>query len=242
MTTAAALIQDALEELRIYAPGETASQADFARGFDLLNNMIDELAAQSIYLYDLTSLSFDVLAAISKYTIGPAGRVMIAAPRPDRITYGPAAASFVIPANPPAAPNAITSPVNVVSAIEFQSLQGYYPIQDVPDTLYYQAAYPYGVLNILPVPNVFGTLSFTAWQRLAGFAQPSTDANLAVGVEDMIRNNLAVYLKPYFADSQLNPAVIVLAKEAKDFLRYQSLNSRAMMNRFTVSSAPRKPE
>lgn len=233
MTTATDLIQDALEMLGVYGPGDTVTSADAARCLFVLNAMLDEFASQNIFVYSLESLTVDVVSGTAQYTIGENGAT-VTAPRPGRIAYGDAAATITIAE--------ASTPVNVVSAIEYQSLLAYAPPPGTPDTLWYNPTYPLGQLNLLPTPSAVGTLAFTAWQRLASFANLETAANLAVGVLDALRDNLAVAAKTYFRDAQIDPIIIQRAMLSKDFLRYQGLSSRAMMNRFTLTSNPRKPD
>lgn len=233
MTAATDLIQDALEMLGVYGPGDTISAADLGRVHFILNSMLDEWAAETIFVYQLASLSAAVVSGTAQYTIAESGAT-VTAPRPNRIAYGNAAATFTV--------GDTTTPVNVVSAIEFQSLQAYAPSPGTPDTLYYQPSYPQGFLNLLPMPNAAGTLAFSAWQPVSSFPELSTEVNFAVGALDAVRDNLAVASKPYFRDSQIDPIVVQRAAEAKDFLRYQGLNSRATMGRFTLTTNPRKPD
>jgi hypothetical protein len=232
MPTAADIIRDALEAIGVYSPGDSITAADNGRALSLLNAMLDQWAAQTIFVYSVVSLTCPVVQGISQYTISESG-VNVTAPRPDRIAYGPGAATITV--------GTTATSVNVVSAIEYQSLQAYGNDQGTPDTLWYNPTYPRGTLNLLPTPSAAGTLTFAAWQRLFSFTEEA-DVTLAVGVLDALRDNLAVEAKPYFTDSQINPILIQSAATSKDFLRYQSLNSRASMNRFTLTTNPRKAE
>lgn len=232
MTTALDLIQDAMEMLGIYAPGETISTADAARCLFVLNALIDELAAAHIFLYALNTQSVTLAQGTAVYSIGPSNAPNIVAARPDKITRGPGAASVTI--------SGTTSPVNVVSSIEYQAYLAANPASGTPDTLWYNPTYPQGSLTLLPTPSATGTLSFTAWQRIAAFAGLTNGFTLAPGVLDGLRDNLAVSAKTYFRDAALDPIIIQRAMASRDWLRYQGQTSRAMFNRFVLSSNPQK--
>jgi hypothetical protein len=232
-TSAQDLIQDALEMLGIYSPGDSISAADSARTLFILNSMLDEWAGETIFVYQTVALTGPIASGTAQYTIAEAGAT-VTAPRPNRIAYGNGAASVTV--------GSTTTPVNVVSAIEYQSLSAYSPAPGTPDTLYYQPSYPQGLLNLLPTPNAAGTLTFAAWQPVISFPELSTEVTFAVGGLDAVRDNLAVAAKTYFRDAQIDPLILQRAAEAKDFLRYQGINSRATMGRFTLTTNPRKPD
>lgn len=318
MTSANDLIQDALEMLGVYSPGDTIAAADSARTLFILNALIDELASQNIFIYQLVTQTVALSIAKSAYTIAPSGTVDITANRPQTITYGQSAASISSPGrgagyavndtgtvstgsanatyivnsvapggavsgysltnngtsyttNASAATaiggaqpgsgtgfllsitassgpitasafvgSVIGSPVNVLSAIEFQSLAAYTPVPGLPDTLWYNPAYPAGTLNILPSPSAVYNLAFTAWLRITSFPTLTTAYALAVGVLDSLRDSLAVAAKTYFTSAQLDPIIGVRAAASKDFLRYQSIVSRATLNRFVHTANPAK--
>ncbi len=228
MTQALDIIQDAFELLGVYAPGDTISAADSGRALSVLNSLLDEWSAQNLYVYALNSLTAAVASGTAQYTVGEAS-ASVTALRPDKITYGNGAASLTV--------GSATTPVKVVSSIEYQVLAGAAPASSLPDTLWYDTStYPNGTLNLLPKPNVTGALTFTAWQRILSFPVQTTAYTLAVGVYEALRDNLSSKLKPYFTDSQLDPMVVESAMAAKNALVYQSVGSRAMMSRFRGAS------
>lgn len=233
MTTASDLIQDSLEMLGIYAPGETVSATDTARALAALNILIDEFASQNLFIYQYIPLSFSAVVARPSYTVGQSASATINTTRPKQIVYGDAAATFTV-----AGPTA--TPMNVVSAIEYQALAGFTPANGVPDTLWYNPTYPLGTVTLLPSPAVVGTVAFSVWEILQTFASAATAANLSVGVQEVLTDVLAVKLKSYFSQGQLDPIVAIRAMGARDILRYQSMNSRATFNRYALSTNPAK--
>ena len=227
MTTARDLIQSALEELGVYAPGETMSDADAERGLFTLNDMLDEWASEYLFVTQQSAITATLSNAKASYTIGQTGSPDISAPRPVRIDYGPSRASVVV--------SAATTAINIVSAIEWNSIYSINPGFGTPTTLYYDPQSPLGVVNLSPTPNATGTLTFNAWTNLQSFINLAATANLTNGVRDALKQNLAVGLKPYFADTPLNPVTITKAAQAKDAIRILNVTSRAMLNRTRVA-------
>jgi hypothetical protein len=136
----------------------------------------------------------------------------------------------------------VDEPVNVVSQIEFQALAANNPANGTPNTAVYNPSFPNGTITVLPTPAAPLTLTFTGWYRLARFPNLVADYILAVGALDCLRDNLAVYAKTYYREAQIDPVIVMRAAQSKDFLRYQAQTSRAMFNRFTLSTRPQKQE
>lgn len=233
MTTARDIIQDAIEQMGVYSPGETISDADAARGLDTLNIMIDEWGLSNLFIFQINSLSVSVVSGTAAYTVGLAGGATVSAQRPWRVTYGPAASSITV--------TGVTTPVNVVSAVEFQALLGNAPVPGLPDTLWFSSDYPLSTMTVLPTPNVNGTLSVPAWNRLAAFPAYDTPFTLAPGHEEGLRDNLSVELQPYFRDAQLAQSIVMAAMESKKFLLYTGVASRATLHRFPLSTPQSRP-
>ena len=226
--TAGELIQASLETIGIYGPGETMTDADAARGLAELNEMLDQWAAEYLYVYQLTTQTATLTTAQASYTIGNTGTPDVSGVRPLRVQYGQGAAAVTI--------STTTTPVAVVSAVEWNSIYNVSPGVGTPNALYYDPQYPLGVLNVAPTPNAGASLSFSSLVILSSFAGLTTSANLSQGVLDAVQASLAVRLKPFYSEGQLDPAVGMRAAEAKDLLRYQTLNSRALLKRTMVST------
>lgn len=319
MTTARDLIQDALEMLGIYSAGETGDAADADRMLIVLNALMDELAAENIFVNGQTPISKVLTVAKASYTVGQSGAPDINVARPLTVAYGQSAAAvssadrglgyavndtgtidsgsgnatYIITAvalggavagytltnpgttyvtDPSAATltggpqpgvgtgfrlsitaatapitasafvgSVIGAPVQVVSMIEYQSLLAYGPSPGQPTQLYYNSSFPNGIVNLLPTPSVALSLTFKGWSRILNFPTLDTGYDLAVGVFDALRQNLAVASKTYFRDAQIDPLIVMAAAGSRSFLRYQSINSRALMNRFILATNPAKP-
>ncbi len=123
-------------------------------------------------------------------------------------------------------------PVDVISAVEWQTITTVGLASGRPDALYYAAAYPLGILALSPIPDAPWQVVFGAWLPFLGFSDLLLpDVTLAQGGENALRLNLAVILKNYFNDAVLAPEVIGGAANTREMLRYTNIASRAMLNR-----------
>lgn len=222
--SASDIITDALQKLGVYSSVESVTDADMARCLKILNDMLDGWQNEFMFLFSLTAVPVTLQNGAISYTIGPPGApANIQTGRPTAIQTGPGAASVV--------DGATTYPVNVISGLEWSAISAS-PIQGIPDTLYYDAQYPVGVLNVSPTPNKNGlVLTFYKQVPFYSFADYSTKYAFSQGSADALKTNLAVSAKPYFASAQIDPLIPAQATKGKEFLRTTGVTSRAMLKR-----------
>lgn len=206
MATAQSLIQTALELLGVYAPGETMSAADSARGLQVLNAMMDEWSNESLFCYAILEQSCPLVVGQSQYTVGPGGNVN--GPRPLKIIEGPVAA-YIMDVNNN------RYPVAVIPQDRWNMIGLLTNTSNIPDTMFYDPQYPLGIINLFPTPNESNTLYFDSYLQLSDFANLTTAMSLPRGYESAIYHNLALHLKPFFKDAQIDPLIIQLASNAK---------------------------
>ncbi len=221
------IIADALEKLGVYAPGETPAIADLNRGLTALNDMLDQWQNESLFISSLTTLTLNLSNGAGTYSIGPSGAsANITTGRPPRIQAGPGAGSIAYSGS--------ATPLNVVSQLEWSAIQSRSPINGLPDTMFYDPQYPVGILNFSPTPNAAGMVAtFYGFAPFTRFAALSTSAQFSQGTADALKNNLAIYIKPYFGDVSvtIDPIVAARAETTKEFLRMSGVTSRAMVKR-----------
>lgn len=226
--SAQTLITNAFQSIGVYAAGQSLASTDSTIGLTVLNMLLDEWANENIFVQQYTATTLTITPIKASYTIGPTG-ADLTAPRPNNIEYGPGAASCTV--------SAVTTAVNVVSQIEWASIFSISPGTGTPDTLFYDPTYPRGILNLSPTPNASGTVTFNAASVLSSFPTLGTTAILAIGVQNAVQNNLALDLLPYYRSlAQPNPRLMADGAEGKDFLRYGSITSRAMMGRRLITT------
>lgn len=204
MATAQSLIQTALEQLGVYAPGETLGDADAERGLQLLNAMLDSWSNESLACYAIQEYQLPLVVGQSQYTVGPGGNLN--AQRPLKIIEGPVSAYIKDQ-------NQNRYPVEVIPQDRWNMIGLLTNTSNIPDTLFYDPQYPLGIINLFPTPNQGNTLYFDAYLQLAEFGNLTTVMSLPPGYEAAIFSNLAVWMKPFFRDAQLDPDVREMASK-----------------------------
>ena len=212
--TAADIVQDALELLGIYSPGETATAPDLARGFSTLNAMLDSWSNEALSTFAYLTQQFTLSPGQSVYTIGPGGN--IDAPRPLRLSDA-AGSAYLLDQN------ANRYPLDVVDQQTWNLRTTSAVSSNLPDTLFYDPQMPLGLINIWPIPNIGYTAYFMAFAQLTFFASLIAPMVLPPGYYWALATNLAVVLKPYFKDAMLDPVLIAQAMESKGNVKRTNL-------------------
>jgi hypothetical protein len=217
MTTAADIIQDSLELLRVYAPGETVAQADFARGLSVLNDMIDVWSNQSLACFDWITQTFTMVPNQYQYTVGPGG--FIDGTRPLRVSDAPGAAYLL-----DAELNRYL--MDVVDQLTWNIQTTAVANSDLPDILFYDPQFPLGVINIWPTPSSSWTCSFLSYAQLGDFSNLQSAFSLPQGYKRAITTNLCLSLKPYFKDATIDPLIIREASETIAAVKRNNMRSQ----------------
>lgn len=220
MSTAQNLIQAALEELGVYAPGEVLTDADAERGMWVLNGMLDSWSNESLFCYAIQTISFPMVVGQSQYSIGTGGQIN--ATRPLRLIEGPGAA-YVRDVNNN------NYPVAVIPQDKWNLIGLKTNTSNIPDTMFYDPQFPLGLINIFPVPNISYMMFFDAYLQLSDFADLTTPIALPTGYQDAIQHSLAVRLKPFFKDAQIDPIIIELASMSKAAIKRNNIRSNVAL-------------
>lgn len=211
MSTALDVITDAFQLLGVYGAGDTIATADQTLALQVLNDTLDVWSNESLAAFCTSTQSFQVVAGQSTYTIGSGGQIN--ATRPIRLIDGPGAC-FLRDGNNN------DFPIDVVPQDVWNEIGNKTDTSNIPDTLFYDPQYPLGIINLFPVPSLSGyTVFLTSYQQLGDFASVSTPIAFPPGYKRALGLNLAVELKPYFADGQLDPIIIQKAAETKGILK-----------------------
>jgi hypothetical protein len=217
MPTARYFIQDALEILQLYAPGEDASGADMARGLSVLNAMIDSWSNESLTCYAWKTNSFLLQPGIGQYTIGPGG--VINDIRPLRVSDD-AGSAYLLDVNNN------RYPMDVLDQMAWNLRVTAVINSNLPDTLLYDPQYPLGIINIWPTPNRAYTCFFSSYLQLTEFAALDTPVTFPPGYNRPISTNLALSLKPYFRTAQIDPLVVEEARQTKGNIKRTNMRAQ----------------
>lgn|SRR5574337_493798 len=216
MTSAQDIIQAALEELGVYAPGEVMTAADSSRGLWSLNSMLDSWSNESLFTYAIQTYSVPLAIGQQQYTVGPSGQVN--AVRPIRILDGPGTAYVVDQSQN-------RYPISVIPQDQWNQIGLLNTNSQIPTMIFYDPQYPLGILNVFPLPSMTYTLYFDAYLQLSEFANLETQLSLPPGYQDAIQHNLAIRLQPYFQRAQISPVVVELASTSKAAIKRSNLRS-----------------
>lgn len=216
MATAQDIIFRSLCLLGIYAPNETMDASDSSLGLSVLNSMMDSWSNESLFCYAIQEYSFPLVVGQQQYTIGPGGDVNTN--RPIKILDGPGVCYIQDG-------NQNNYPVYVVPQDRWNQIGLRTTTSNLPDTLFYDPQYPLGIINIFPVPLDSYTVFFDANITLSEFSNLIQSLALPPGYEAAIIHNLAIWMKPYFKDAQIDPIIIELASQTKAAVKRSNLRS-----------------
>ena len=215
--TAESIITDSLEMLGVYGPGDQISAADLARGLRTLNAMLDSWSNESLTCFAWQRNQFTLVVNQGWYTVGPGGNINIV--RPLRISDA-AGAAYLLDTNNN------KYPMDVVDQMSWNLRTTASVNSNLPDTLYYNPEYPLGKLGVWPTPNMSYECYFYSYAQLAGFAALTTEAQFPPGYYLAITTNLAILLKPYFRDAQIDPLIIKSALDSKGNVKRNNMRTQ----------------
>jgi hypothetical protein len=211
-TTALDVITDAFLMLGVYGPGDTIATIDQTTGLQVLNDMLDVWSNESLATFCILENNFPVVSGQQSYTIGPSA-AQITATRPISILEDPGTV-FVRDSNN------IDYPMEVYPRDKWNVIGDKFVTGNIPEVLFYDPQFPLGVINLWPIPNLGGyTVYFDSYQQLGAFATVSTAFSFPPGYKRAMGTNLAVELKPYYADGQLDPVIVKSAADTKGSIK-----------------------
>lgn len=218
MPTARDIIQDALETIRVYNPGESFNPPDGARGLSVLNDMLDSLSNESLSCFTYLRQGFPLVINQSAYTVGPGGD--IDGPRPLRVNDA-AGSAYILDQNNN------RYPMDVVDQIKWNLRTTAAVNSNLPDTLLYEPNMPLGTIRVWPTPSEVYNVYFFSYAQLTDFTTLDTTVDFPPGYKLMLTTNLAVALKPYFKDAVLDPIVAVRAAESKGNIKRTNMRTQS---------------
>lgn len=187
MSTALDLIKTAAQKLGAVESGESLTAEEANDGLNVLNSMLDGLSIEKRYIYQIQQESLTWPASTSSRTIGSGGNFTTT--RPERIEAG----TYFRDSGSNDYPVIVTEDRVIFDQITYKSVTSTYP-----QILFYDKAFPLGILNVYPIPDVELTLKLNSWKSLQSFTSLTTDLSMPKGYQWMIENNLAIALEPVF--------------------------------------------
>ncbi|SRR5260221_8255680 len=227
MGTVRDLAQASLEEIGVYGPGESISDADAERVLDQLIKMLDSWSGESLAAFAILEQNFALTVGKSSYTIGISGAPDVNKTRPLKILQGYGSA-YILDTN------SVKYPVEVVERdVWNQQTQQANQTSQIARLLFYDPTYPNGTINIFPVPNSSGySLYFDTYQQLQAGTITSLSSTISFppGYEAGIQHNLAVWCGPFFKNALVSQDVKDLASYTKRIIK--RVNKRTIIAQF----------
>lgn len=201
MATASSIIRRSMRLIGALAEGETPSASEQADGLEALNAMLDSWRNESLAVYSLRDEVLTLTGAAS-YTIGTGGNLNTTRPVKIASAYQRVGTTDY--------------PLRIASALAWADLTAKAATSDVADLLYYDPAYPLGVLYLYPIPSA-GVLHLVTWVPLVSYAAADTVA-LPPGYQDALTFSLAVRLAPEYS-RPVTPEVAAMARSSKESIQ-----------------------
>ena len=204
--TASQIVNDALQMLGVYNPGDPVQSGDMITGLSVMNDMLDSWSNENLMVYANQSQAIQLASGVSQYTLGPGGTG--GTTRPLSIPPGPG--QCYIQDN-----TGSNYDVQVIDEAIWNQIGLKTNNSDIPDTLWYDPQYPLGVINLFPVPAQPYVLYITATLQLTDFANLQQAISLPPGYKLAITTNLAVALHPYFLEGEINKIIALRASQSR---------------------------
>lgn len=186
MATALQMMTRSMRLAGVIGKGESLDNDEAQDGLTALNSMLDSWKIDRLFVYQIVQSSYTWPSATSSRTIGSGGN--FSTTRPDRIQ-----SAFVVDSN------SQWYEVEVLQRREeYDSIVVKTTPSTLPQYLFYDPAYPLGVIYLWCVPSAQLTLKLNTWQTLQSFGALTTDLALPPGYERAIVYSLAQEYGPEF--------------------------------------------
>ncbi len=199
--------------INVLASGEVP---DGAEGYDalmVLNQMIDALNIQRLFIYTLTISEFPLVPQQQTYTLGLGGNFNM--DRPAKIERM-SVVSLLNPSQP------LELPLTMLTDAGWQAVPVKLVGSTLPTQVYDDGAFPFRNLSFWPYPTIVDNVRIYGWSAVSQFPDLFTDVTFPPGYLKMLRYNLAVDLAPEFG-RQTPPEVA--SQAVSTLARIKSMNA-----------------
>ncbi len=211
MTTAQDIIDDALQTIGSYAPGESRDSADYQMSLTKLNDMVDSWSNEQLSCFVILEQSVALQVGVDSYTVGVGG--VVNGQRPLKLISGDGSA-YVQDSNG----NNFSIEVLTRDKWNLISNRSSLTQSNIPQVIWYDPTFPLGTVNFWPMPNAAGyTAYWDSYSQLQSFPTLLTVVQLPPGYKRALGLNLALEVWPLFKPDNTNPSNILVsnAREAK---------------------------
>lgn len=184
MTTVSDVITRAGRALGYLGRTEVLSAADATDGLACFNEMLQSWSNESFMSYVTLQRNFPLTINTQSYTIGTGGTINTT--RPYNII------SAFVRDN-----DNNDYPMRVIGRQEWDNIGTKDITSQIPDTLFYSAEYPLGIIYIFPIPLMGYTVYYNSTQDQTEYSSVTTAVSLPVGYELAYIYNLALHMMSF---------------------------------------------
>ena len=209
MTTALQLITGSMRLIEAVESGETPTTDEQTDALAVLNQLLESWSIQGLAVYRREFSPYVTVASQSSYVIGTGEEWDGARPTAindayvtiDGYDYG----------------------LRVLNDSEYAAEPSKTLESSIPESIYYDPAYPDGRVYVVPVPDAALTITLVHDDEFTSLSSVSTALSMPPGYERALRYALAVELAPEFGKK---PSPIVLSTAAESLGLLKSRNTQ----------------
>jgi len=199
---------------------EEPTDDDMNITLEALSGMIDSWSNDSLLIYTMNPYTFNTVAGVQTYTLGPGGVWDIE--RPMKIAQ--ANIHYTAAGSQP-----VDMPIALANDAQWASISVKSIQTSIPIVLYDNGNYPLRTIYIYPVPSQAQVLNLWLWQPLLNFVDLDEEVSFPPGYERAIRYCLAIEVSPEFGKNVSEP-IISIAVSSKAELK--SMNAVTQVQSF----------
>lgn len=204
-TTSLDIIKRAMRMLGVYSIGEQPSADECADTLRALNDMLESMANENLFIYAKTLDVVPLTANNGTYTVGPSGGVVTTRPvdvdGSSYIDY-----------------QGVSYPLMVATLADYNQIPVKTLIAGIPNEMYVLPNMPNITLQLWPVPSATMTLNLWSNKLLQSFATLTDVLTLPPGYARMLAFCLAEEIAPEY-EVQVSPDVAKKAMQARKIIK-----------------------
>ena len=193
--------------------GYSASQG--ADGLDILNRMLDSWNTEKLVIWAELRSIFHLTPNQQDYQIGPGA--------PDFDTTRPTQLDRASIIWTPTSSQPLELPIAMWTFQQWQEIRVKSIPTPIPQGVYYETSYPYGVLHYWPYPDESVDTALYVAQQLSQVASLSTNISVPPGYLRALVFNLAVEMADDFPRAALKPMTVQIAADSKAWIKRKNI-------------------
>lgn len=212
MTQAIEIVRKAFNQIGVGVEGEALEAEDALRGFEYLNDILDELRTEQLAVIARRAVPFSTVGNQASYTVGDGADWDVS--RPTTIHYAFARVLDV------------DYPITLISDEAYWLSIDKEIVSDLPSNLYYQPTVPNGVAYVYPIPSQAIDIHIGIDVVLDAFLNINDDVDLPPGYKNMLAYWLALDLCPAY---EKDPSPLLIGRAAGAKRKIKNTNRRMLL-------------